>query len=229
MHIVVDKTNLKMVAAAASLKWANLIAYVDFGEVATCVVDSEDGRTWTVLDKAQMATLYTNMSGQPSPEYKDAIEQLRAYSSRWPLYPKTERDLEPVAEAIYQAEMDDPEIQLHAEETATALKQEAFQATVRACENARPAQSSEHRAEAQQQAATKPKAPPSGEGQPRPRQGITKKIWEYCDIELAVTGQMGDHKAFRRRVVDRVKAEHPEANEGTIATQFGHWRRERGL
>lgn len=230
MLIVIDKTNLRMVGAAPNRKWAQLIVYVDFCNVDTAIVDSEEGRTWTVLDKAQMATLFTNMSGMEAPPYSEAIEQLRQYSTTWENYPKAEAALEKEAEAIYQeeqAERGDVHYEAERKQEADDCMRHAHQATIQMAEAAHanpPAPS----ADAAQEAPTKPKAAPrpASEGT-RPAQGITKKIWEIADELLAVTGSVGNVKEFRSKVIERAVA--MGANSGTAATQFGHWKRSKGI
>lgn len=219
MQIIVDKAQMRMVAAAGNRKWANLICYVDFAEADTVVVDSLDGSTWTIFSREEMATLYKNMSGQPeAPEYKEAIEQLRAYSEQWPHYSKPEAALEREAEKIYAAEQAEG---LHPEPEVT---RETHQAIIKAVESAGPAEPGA----APAPAAAEPKAPKAKpEPGERPRQGITKRIWELADELLAVTGQMGNVKEFRTKVIQRAEAE--GANPGTAATQFGKWKASKGL
>lgn len=225
MLILIDREALKMVAAASSRKWINLVHYVDFPNVASLIVDSEEGRTWTELSQEELATLFKNMSGQDAPEYRVAIEQLRSYSSRWPEYPKSERQLEVEAEAIFQQEQaeggDEPPDDRY---TQTALQQ-AHQAAIKQAEAANPSKPLAERAsEAPTKAEAKPKA--SG-GDAPPRQGITKRIWEIADARLAVHGTISNIKEFRKEVIDLAAAE--GANSGTAATQFGKWKASKGL
>jgi hypothetical protein len=225
--ILIDKTNLRMVAAAATRKWINLVSYVDYPDIDVVIVDSLEGMTWSVLDKPQMATLYTNMSGQPAPEYGECITQLRSYSESWPNYPKTEAELEREAEAIYAEEQagvfDNPhDPHLHPE---NVVQRQAHQAAIQAAEAAHVSPSPAEPSEASQPAPTKPKA--EAKAEPAPRQGITKKIWEIADDLLAVTGSVGNIKEFRKTVISRAAA--IGANEGTAATQFGKWKASKGL
>lgn len=107
MLILIDKTNLRMVAATVTMAHMQLVAKHCFHEVATVVVDTEIGREWTALNQDEMRTLYANMSGQESPEYQVAIEQLRAYGRGWEVYPVPEADLaklEPVPEPRVEEE-----------------------------------------------------------------------------------------------------------------------------
>src|ERR1700739_4253298 len=112
MLILIDRDELRMVAAASNRRWLNLVGFVDFPGKRLHVVDSLIGDAWTELDRTEMATLFTNMSGQPAPEYADAIAQLRAYADSWPNYPKSESQLETEAERIFAEEQaeakDDP-------------------------------------------------------------------------------------------------------------------------
>lgn len=231
MLILVDKDELRMVAAAGSRRWINLVGYVDFPGKALAVVDSLEGRTWTVFDEEEMAKLYTNMSGQPAPAYADAVTQLRAYADTWPPYPKSEAALEVEAEAIFaqeQNEMTDEERQDQAK-LAMQAERQAHQAAIEAAEAANAALSPEQRAEAAASAPTaapKEKKAPSEPGA-APRQGITKRIWEIADELLAVTGSIGNLKEFRSQVIARAQAE--GANGGTAATQFGKWKASKGL
>ncbi len=228
MLILIDKTNLRMVAAAANRKWINLVAYVDYPDTDVAIVDSLEGATWSVLDKPQMAALYTNMSGEAAPEYGECITQLRAYSERWPTYSKTEAELEREAEAIYaeeQAERGDAAYEGERRDEAAQVQQQAHQAAIHAAEAAHVSPSPSAPAEAGQAAPTKPQAQPKAE--PAPRQGITKKIWEIADELLAVTGSVGNIKEFRKNVIARAAA--IGANEGTAATQFGKWKASKGL
>lgn len=232
MLILIDRDELKMVAAATNRKWINLIGYTDFPGKQLVVVDSLEGKAWTVLDETEMSTLYTNMSGQPAPGYADAIVQLRSYADTWPPYSKSEAQLEKEAEAIYAAEQaeqaDDPQLQSDALREGAAIQREAHQATIAAVEAANASLSPEQRAEAAASAPTSaPKEKKASEGVIVPRQGITKKIWEIADDLLAVTGSVGNIKEFRKEVIARASA--IGANEGTAATQFGKWKASKGF
>lgn len=227
MLILIDKTNLRMVAAAASRKWINLVLYVDYPDTDAAIVDSLEGATWTVLNAEAMATLYTNMSGQPAPAYGDCITQLRSYSESWPNYPKSEAQLEREAEAIYaeeQAERDEGH-ELEQSHVASQFERQAHQAAIQAAEAAHADPSPSAPAEAGPEAPTQPKA--AAKAEPAPRQGITKKIWEIADELLSVTGSVGNLKEFRKNVIARAAA--IGANEGTAATQFGKWKANKGL
>lgn len=94
MLILIDKTNLRMVAAAIKMSHMQLIAKHCFPNVASVVVDSELGRDWTKVNGGEMGILYRNMSNQPSPGYQEAIEQLRSYGATWPVYPTSEEELQ---------------------------------------------------------------------------------------------------------------------------------------
>jgi hypothetical protein len=238
MLILVDKEALRMVAAAGSRKWINLVAYCDFPNIAATIVDSQEARSWTTLDREQMATLYTNMSGQPAPEYSECIKQLSSYAETWPSYAKSEKALETEAEAIYQAEQSEKtEADFKAEaEQARQGQLNALQATVSAVEEMRKlppgtytltgdaAAEMTRQAAAQAQKAAQ-KAPT--EPQARPQQGATKKIWDIADDLLAANPTIGNIKEFRRTVIERAEA--MGLNGGTAATQFGHWKRNKGL
>lgn len=227
MHILIDKAALKMIAATATRKWANLIAYVEYPEMDFIVVDSLDGTTWTALDRAQMATLYTNMSGQEAPEYAEAISQLRAYADTWPVYGRSEAALEVEAERIYAAEeaaKDDDDRAAEAKAKAQ-IAQTSYQKTITGVEAANAALTPEQKAYEGVPIGKKPQASTSPAD--RPKQGVTKRIWEIADEVLAVTGQVGNVKEFRRTVVARAVAE--GANEGTANTQFGKWKAAKGL
>jgi len=236
MLILIDRDELRMVAAAASRKWINLVGYVDFPGKRLVVADSLEGKTWTVLDSEEMATLFKNMSGQDAPPYATAIEQLRAYSDTWPNYPKSEAQLEREAEQIYQEEqaeqLNDSAAGYDEFAQNRVLQREIHQECIDAAEMANARLSPEQKAEAAQKpanAAPAPKAKPAASGEPaeRPRQGITKRIWELADELLAVTGSVGNLKEFRKKVIDRAQAE--GANAGTAATQFGKWKASKGL
>lgn len=227
MLILVDKTNLKMVAAASNRKWINLVAYVDFSEVDVAIVDSLEGSTWTVFNAEQMATLYKNMSGQDAPEYGETIKQLRGYAESWPNYPRSEKELEAEAEVIYAKEYVERSTEDKKADQATKneLAREAHQAAIQMAESARSGDAPAQGGELSQAAITKPKA--ESKLEPAPRQGITKKIWDIADELLAVTGSVGNIKEFRSKVIARASA--VGANSGTAATQFGHWKRSKGI
>lgn len=231
MLILVDRDELKMVAAAGSRKWINLVGYVDFPGKQLAVVDSLEGKGWTVFDEEEMATLYTNMSGQPAPAYAEAITQLRAYADRWPPYSKSEAALEIEAEAIYaaeQAERGDVAYEAEQREQSAAIQRQAHQACIEAAESSNESITPEQRAEAKAAAPTPAPKPEKAPGEaPAPRQGITKKIWEIADELLAVTGSIGNIKEFRKEVIKRAAA--IGANEGTAATQFGKWKQSKGI
>lgn len=225
MLILIDRDELKMVAAAGSRKWINLVGYVDFPGKQLVIADSLEGKTWTVLSAEEMATLFKNMSGQDSPPYADAIEQLRAYADTWPNYPKSEAQLEKEAEQIYQEEQasdEDAGIRNLAE-----VSRETHQACIEMAEAADANITPEQRAEAVQAAPKAAAKPSSGEAIERPRQGVTKRIWEIADGLFAVTGSIGNLKEFRKQVIARASAE--GVNEGTAATQFGKWKASKGL
>lgn len=226
MLILIDRDELKMVAAAGSRKWINLVGYVDFPGKQLVIADSLEGKTWTVLSAEEMATLFKNMSGQDSPPYADAIEQLRAYADTWPNYPKSEAQLEKEAEQIYQEEQasdEDAGIRNLAE-----VSRETHQACVEMAEAARESIAPSEPASAIVSApAPNPAKPSSGEAIERPRQGVTKRIWEIADGLFAVTGSIGNLKEFRKQVIARASAE--GVNEGTAATQFGKWKASKGL
>jgi len=226
MLIIIDREQLRMVAAAANRKWINLVAYVDFPNVATLIVDSEEGRTWTALDAKEMAMLYTNMSGQPAPEYNVAIEQLRNYANTWGNYPKTEAELEVQAEAIFREEQAnaDPEADALAQKQA---ERQAHQAAIAMAEKASASLTPEQRAA---QAPTAPKAPKGHQADGAvPAKGVTKRVWDIADQVLAVDPNRPktDFRAFRRTIIERAAAE--GINEGTAATQFGKWKLGKGF
>lgn len=224
MHILIDKTNLRMVGAASTRKWINLVAYVDFPNVETVVVDGQEGRTWTALDRTEMATLYTNMSGQPAPEYGEAIKQLMAYAETWPNPTKSESALEAEAEKIYAEEQANRDENDPVPEPGVtrANHQAIIKAAEAASPEARAATSAALSGDSGQPRERKPADPSAA-----PKQGITKRIWEIADDLLAVQGSIGNLKEFRKKVIERSAAE--GANEGTAATQFGHWKRARGI
>jgi hypothetical protein len=243
MLILIDRDELRMVAAASNRKWINLVGYVDYPGKKLLVVDSLEGATWTPLTAEEMATLFKNMSGQEPPEYGQAIAQLRAYADSWPNYAKSETELEVEAERIFaeeqmeNGESDPVEV---AERHSENIMRSAHQATITTAEQLNALAPGHYtvsgeaaaaltgqaitqvQAEAKQSA---PKAPTSPAE--RPRQGITKKIWEIADELLAVTGSVGNLKEFRKTVIGRAAA--AGANEGTAATQFGKWKASKGL
>lgn len=223
MHILIDMTNLRMVAAAPTRKWINLVAYCDFPNVDTKVLDGQELRTWTELSREQMATLYTNMSGQAAPEYNESIKQLAAYAETWPAYAKLEHDLEKQAEEIYAAELAERDGEPYpAPAVSRANHQAIIQAAEAASPEARAATSAALSGDPAQPRERKPAEPGAA-----PRQGITKRIWEIADDLLAVQGSVGNLKEFRKTVIERAAAE--GANEGTAATQFGKWKASKGL
>lgn len=225
MHILIDKNQWRMVAAAATRKWANLAKYVDYHDFDIIVVDGQEQRTWTTIGEVEMQELYSNMSGQQAPEYGECIRQLSAYAETWPQYPKDEAQLEREAEAIYRAEeaAKSDEDRVADAKRALERQREAHQAAIDAAATSKAAEVKAQPGEPSQPAPTKPKAK-AQDGTPpeRPRQGITKRIWEIADELLAVTGKIGNLKEFRKQVIDRASAE--GANAGTAATQFGKWK-----
>lgn len=231
MLILIDKTALRMVAAAGSRKWINLVSYVDFPNVESIIVDSLEGKTWSVLDADQMGTLYTNMSGQPAPAYGDCITQLSAYAETWPAYPKSEAALEVEAEAIFQAEetAKTPEDRADDAKQSAAIQRAAHQETIALVEAANTALSPEQKAQADASSPAPAEKAPRAASEPpaRPQQGATKKIWDIADELLMVTGSVGNIKMFRTEVISRAKAQ--GLNEGTAATQFGKWKASKGL
>src|ERR1700748_493993 len=94
MFILVDKDNLMMVAAARSLNHIGLIAAVDFPNVATATFNGLDGRSWSMLSEKEVATLYTNMSGEKAPGYGECVAQLRDYVGTWDVYHRSEAELQ---------------------------------------------------------------------------------------------------------------------------------------
>lgn len=229
MHILIDKSQWRMIAAAPTLKHINLVAYVDFPNADKLVVDSQESRTWSVVGETEMGQLYRNMSGLEPPEYSECIKQLASYGDTWPAYSKSEAQLEREAEAIYQAEEAEKSDEDHRHEAKVAMQQmrEAHQASIEAAEAHHKAANPSAYPQASKPAEPAP-TKPKPEGEPRPRQGITKKIWEIADELLAVTGQIGNIKEFRSEVIKRAKAQHG-ANEGTAATQFGKWKASKGF
>lgn len=223
MLVLIDMDNLRMVAAAPNRKWINLVAYCDFPNVDTKVLDGQELRTWTELSREQMAALYTNMSGQAAPEYSDAIKQLAAYAETWPAYAKLEHDLERQAEEIYAAELAERDGEPYPEPAVSRTNHQAIiQAAEAASPEARAATSAALSGDPAQPRERKPAEPGAA-----PRQGITKRIWEIADDLLAVQGSVGNLKEFRKKVIERAAAE--SANEGTAATQFGKWKASKGL
>lgn len=231
MHILIDKGSWRMIAAAGTRKWANLVAYVDYPQADVLIVDSQERRTWSSISPENMAKLYSNMSGQQAPEYGECISQLSAYAETWPAYPKSEHTLEVQAEEIWQAEQADKtaEDRVADAKQDLAIQQEAHQATITMAEKANAALSPEEKANAaasRSQPAEKASRSAS-EPQARPQQGATKKIWDIADDLLAAHGTIGDIKSFRKQVIERAKTQ--SLNEGTAATQFGHWKRAKGI
>lgn len=224
MHILIDKDHLMMIAAAKTRKWANLIAYVCYPEANLVVVDSLDGPTWSVLTREELATLYKNASGQEAPEYGQALADLRAYADTWPPFGQDEASLEAEAEKIYQQEVENRDPVQHAA-MVDVQQRAAHQATIGMVEAANGKLMPAQKAQQPAPAARKPQAATSPAD--RPKQGITKRIWEIADELLAVTGAIGDAKEFRKTVMAR--AEQEGANPGTAATQFGKWKAAKGL
>ena len=234
MLILIDRDELRMVAAAANRKWINLVGYVDFPGKQLVVADSLEGKTWTVLSDEEMGKLFKNMSGQDAPPYATAIEQLRSYADSWPNYPKSESQLEREAEQIFQEEQAaDEDAGIRHLASLPEISRETHQSCIDAAEMARERLSPEQREEINQNAANQaaaasaPKEKKAADPSAAPRQGITKRIWEIADELLAVTGSVGVLKEFRKKVIERASAE--GANEGTAATQFGKWKASKGL
>jgi hypothetical protein len=245
MLILIDKTNLRMVAAAVKMSHMALIAKHRFGDVSTIVVDSELGRDWTKINFGEMAMLYMNMSGQPAPEYQVAIDQLRAYGATWPVYPDSEEELqklEPVPEPVtaepepvtepedepYVAPIEEPENDGGDHSPISRATHQAIIDGVQKANEAARAAGKPLSAPTEPKADAKPKekAEPSAPRKP----GATKRVWDIADALLAsVTGQglAVDVKAIRKGVVDACVNE--GINAGTAATQFGKWKADKGL
>lgn len=237
MLILIDKANLKMLAAASNRKWINLVAYVDYPDHQTVIADGQEGRTWSVLTKEEMAKLYCNVSQlSEAPAYGECVKQLSAYVETWPNYPKSEESLLVEAEKIYAEEQAalaqrSPEEVAADEALAKQRERENHQAIIAGNEKARAAMTPEQRATASAAipgASAEPKERKAADPGAAPKQGVTKRIWEIADDLLAVQGgNVGDIKKFRLTVTERAVAE--GANAGTCGTQFGKWKAARGI
>ena len=217
MHIVIDRDAMKMVAAADTSKWASLIAWVDFPNVAILLVDSEFGRSWTELSDTEMKLLYRNMSGQEPPEYSICVEQLRAYSKSWPAYHKSEVVLEAEAAKLPEQAGGKPPfqpVQVPYSDTQGADPKPAEKAVI--------TQEEAKAASAPKRAPRDPSAPPAA---PRTA-GATGKVWAIADAILA-EGVLTDIRAIRKEVIERCGKD--GINPGTAATQYGKWKASKGL
>jgi hypothetical protein len=258
MLILIDRDNLKMVAAASKMSHMLLIEKHLFPDVSTEIVDSQDGKLWTVFTKEEMARLYTNMSGQEAPDYPVAIEQLRAYSAGWSEYPTSEGELAKLDDAqaipgpLYPAEAYDdspgnPLAGLPAEDRGyEPLDDEPYVAPTEELEPDEPVSRATHQAiisgvEAANQkqgvakveggAPTKAKEPKEPKEPSAPRKpGATKRVWDIADAIYAnrPAEVTPDYIKLVRKGVI-VQCESEGINPGTAATQFGKWKAERGV
>lgn len=229
MLILLDMTNLKMVAASAKLARLMLIAKHCFPEVETHIVDSQDGKTWTKLTGGEMSILFTNMSGmQEAPDFPMAIEQLRNYSNSWPEYDLvTDEELEAMEgtqaipgplepeEEPYVAPIEEPE-------PDEPVSRATHQAIISGVEAANAKAKAEGRAP---EAATKAQPEKKEPSAPR-KQGATKRVWDIAD-GLKGDTVIANIKIFRTHVIAACEAE--GINPGTAATQFGKWKADKGL
>ena len=238
MLILIDRDNLKMVAAASKMSHMMLIEKHLFPDVSTEIVDSQDGKLWTVFTKEEMARLYTNMSGQEAPDYPVAIEQLRAYSAGWSEYPTSEGELVKLddAQAIpgpIEVEEPEPEDEPYVAPTEELEPDEpvsraTHQAIISGVEAANQKQGV---AKVEGGAPTKAKEPKEPKEPSAPRKpGATKRVWDIADAIYAnrPAEVTPDYiKLVRKGVI--VQCESEGINPGTAATQFGKWKAERGV
>lgn len=222
MWIVIDRDNLRMVAAAPTHKWADLVAHVDFPNVATTLVNCDDGSTWTLLPLEQMATLFTNMSGQKPTYYGDMLMQLRNYGGTWAPWPKNEAQLlaeikSVLVEMAVEDSQDEP-VQMAGfmnEYNKHQGPSEPAKTTLEPRD--KPAKASAPKAAKEVSAPSKP--------------GATKRVWEIADAQLQLLNEQADQiddiKVFRKRVITICEEE--GINPGTAATQFGKWKASKGL
>lgn len=216
MFVIIDKEQLKMVAAARKRSHTYLILEVDFPDIDSLVCNAHDGTTWTSLTREQMDRLYKNMSGlEHAPEYGECIEQLRAYVLQWDDYHKSEAELEAELAATTADEdipADDP---IQQQIAANKALRAAHQATIEAVEHANG--DPEKKPEIAKLAPKPVKAAPT--------QGITKRVWTIADAVYAANPGAA-LKEVRRRTMELCHEE--GVNPGTAATQYGRWKSERG-
>ena len=253
MLILIDKNTLRMIASASNHKLMALVQKWDFPEVNGLVVDSEIGREWTALDEDQMGILYMNMSGQEPPDYKTAIEQLRAYAGQWTEYPKplsyfedlekqqaiphpvtTEEaaiaqnavppEPEPDDEELPQSEVEPDDKWTEAE--LMARSRANHQAIITGVEKANAALTPEQKEAAKASAPTKPEKEKSAEPSAPRKPGATKMVWDIADARHAANPGL-DVKTLRKMIVAECEAN--GINGGTAATQFGKWKASKGL
>lgn len=209
MFILIDRTNLKMVAVAKTQQHIGLISDVDFSNVATVIFSAEDGRGWAMLSRDEIKKLYENMSGEKAPEYGIAVTELRAYSESWDEYSRSVAELQREYHAVEIEQEEKYDIQLAA--------QKARQAAIEIAAASRFANEPESQSAPITQPAIKAKrrlsAPPS-------KSGATKRVWEICDE--AVSSGLTDLKAIRAKAKDQAVRE--GINEGTFGVQFGKWK-----
>lgn len=220
MFVIIDKSQLKMLAAAHKRSHIFLVQEVDFPTIDYIVCNAHDGSSWASFTREQMDTLYKNTSGlDQAPEYGECIEQLRAYVLQWSDYHKSEEQLEAeLAERTGDDIPDDDPVQQQI--NANKMMRAAHQATITMVEeaNARHEKEPEVVAEkAKEKAAPKPVAAPT--------QGVTKRVWEIADAVKNVN-QSADMKAIRKKVMELCHEE--GVNPGTAATQYGRWKQDRG-
>lgn len=221
MFIVIDKTNLKMVAASSDHDTAGLIAWCDFPDVDISLVNTDDGRSWSLFNTEQMATLYTNMSGQaPTGNYGACVDELRAYGASWPEYPVSKAILQARynalkasgADKISEADM----AELHAK-----MQREALAAALEANKSGIASDAGGESEKGPITAAPKPAKLPSAPRKP----GATGRVWEIADNLVAKS--MTDLKEIRKTLMAQCESE--GINLGTAGTQFGKWKASKGL
>lgn len=217
MFIVIDRDAMRMVAAADSHEWARYIAYCDFSHCAIAIVDSENGKSWSVFSDTEMKMLYRNMSGLEPPPFGDCVGQLRDYARTWQNYHISLFDLKVKA----------PQLGVDPEPPKKARPAPVRYAAIYG-KAADPAAVSH--APADKRGGSKPPAEKSSDGaSSAPRKpGATKMVWDICDGLMAdLSLPIPDIKAFREAA--KARCSESGINEGTFGVQFGKWKKERGI
>jgi hypothetical protein len=234
-----------MVAAAKRLSHMNLIAKHCFPNVATEIVHSQDGRTWTKFTTEQMAQLYTNMSKLQAPDFATCSDHMRMYAEQWTEYPVTEEALEmmdgkqaipgPLPEPEPEVLEPEDEPYVAPEDEVTDPDEPLSRATHQAIINGVHAANEQAKVEGKPlapatspEAAKKPAAEAKAPSAPS-KPGATKRVWDIADEKWSAEPNKftASPKEFRKSVIDACESE--GINPGTAATQFGKWKASKGL
>lgn len=214
MYIVINKDALEMVAAADTMRWASLIAWVHWPDNEIIIVDTNEKKSWSIMTQTEMATLYTNMSGEEAPgDYSQCLDDLCSYGATWENYPESADKLEAIAAKMPER----PNVGSKKHPPIHSGYADRHDG-----EKAAPARqiSSEE---------AKPKRAPkeSGEAPSAPRKaGSTKDVWDIAEGVLTEKGAE-NMKALRTAIVAECVAK--GINPGTAATQYGKWKASKGL